>query len=54
MEKVFQAHGPKKQVGIAILVSDKNRPQTNTNGKRIGKDTHTHQREDPPRGHCSS
>jgi exonuclease III len=41
---IFQANGLKKQAGVAILISNKNRLPTKSHEKRKGGALHTHQR----------
>jgi exonuclease III len=41
---IFQANGLKKQAGVAILISNKNRLPTQSHQKRQGGALHTHQR----------
>lgn len=47
--KVFQASGHKKQVGVAILISDKNRLQTKTNKEMEKETTFSSMEKNPPR-----
>jgi hypothetical protein len=49
VEKIFQADGPKKQIGVAILVSNKIDFQPKVIKKRWGKTIHIHQRKNPSR-----
>jgi hypothetical protein len=41
---IFQANGLKKQAGVAILISNKNRLLIKRNQKTQGGALHTHQR----------
>jgi hypothetical protein len=50
LEKIFQANGPKKQAGIATLISNKIDFQLKVIKKRWGRILHSHQRKNPPRG----
>ena len=50
-KKVFEADGPKKQAGVAILVSEKNRLQTKTNQKRREGHHILIKGKNPARGH---
>ena len=43
-KKIFQANGPKKQAGVAILISDKIDFKPKVIKKKIRKILHTHQR----------
>jgi hypothetical protein len=46
---IFQANGPKKQAGVAILISNKIDFQPKVIKKRQGVALHTHQRLNLPR-----
>jgi exonuclease III len=51
---IFQASGPKKQAGVAILISKKIDFQSKVIKKRQGGTLHTHQRQNLSRGTLNS